>query len=616
MPWTEVVIDLPMVLLAAGVAVGLVQAAALVAPILRDRAARRLLERELAQGPFDSATIERSTRYYIRPRFTNIDPSGEAEYRGILAAAREDLFSAIDRWLSDPHPQRHLLLLAESGIGKTSFVLNYFAYNRRRASRRRSDLVLVALGRHDADERIRAVANPQRKAIFLDAFDEDVLAIEDHRRRIRELMGLCEAFRAVVVTCRTQFFLRDEEIPQETGIVRVTPRGAGESGTYTFWKLYLAPFDDDDVARYLGRRYRFWQGRARRQAAAVVRLAPTLSLRPMLLAHVPELLEREQRIQHAFELYDVMVEAWLQRESRWADPKALRRIAELLAVDLYTKRQERRGEALPAHELAPYVASHGLPSLETWKLTGRSLLNRDAVGNYKFAHRSIMEHLFVERLYVHGDPACFGKELTDQMNEFLLARCRQAHPSLPWERLRPERLVVFGGPTTRKTRRSRDPEASQLAFLDALRGIASGKLSLEDLEWLVTKASLYEPVWIVDRGAVDGRVAQSGVVLRQGRLTHHASREGRGWPVTLWVGGEAGLVELSHEGTYVFGRYGFWRLDDRWAALLARSAGAGELEVWDRLPLTDPRLPFVLDLPKGPLCTLRRSAAASRPARE
>jgi hypothetical protein len=58
-------------------------------------------------------------------------------------------------------------------------------------------------------------------------------------------------------------------------------------------------------------------------------------------------------------------------------------------------------------------------SLPQWQLSGRSLLNRDAQGNYKFAHRSIMEYLFVKRL-LQGHFDCSGFILTDQMKRFLI----------------------------------------------------------------------------------------------------------------------------------------------------------------------------------------------------
>ena len=52
--------------------------------------------------------------------------------------------------------------------------------------------------------------------VFLDALDEDTKAIADHKERISELMQLAKKFKRVIISCRTQFFLKDEEIPIET----------------------------------------------------------------------------------------------------------------------------------------------------------------------------------------------------------------------------------------------------------------------------------------------------------------------------------------------------------------------------------------------------------------
>ena len=52
------------------------------------------------------------------------------------------------------------------------------------------------------------------------------------------------------------------------------------------------------------------------------------------------------------------------------------------------------------------------------QLSARSLLNRDAEGTFKFAHRSIMEYLFVQR-FLHNDMECLTVEWTDQMKTFM-----------------------------------------------------------------------------------------------------------------------------------------------------------------------------------------------------
>ena len=278
----------------------------------------------------------------------------------------------------------------------------------------------MPLGIPDADKRIADIPDKKNTVLFLDALDEDTLAIVDHAARLRDLLKLTYDFQRVLITCRTQFFPKDEEIPQETGIVKVGPRAAGERAQYVFHKLYVSPFTEEQVQAYLKRRYPFGQRRRRKMAQNMVKKIPQLIARPMLLAHIDDLVRANRQVKYAFELYDEMVEAWLVREEgivAGLKKEDLRQFSERLGVDLYVNRERRGLERIRKEELAELAKQWKIP-LDDWHLTGRSLLNRDAVGNYKFAHRSIMEYLFVKR-FTSGEKACCGLTWTDQMKAFL-----------------------------------------------------------------------------------------------------------------------------------------------------------------------------------------------------
>ena len=306
-------------------------------------------------------------------------------------------------------------------MGKTSFVLNYFAYHWRHwRKRRRFDLAVVPLGTPKADELIKAVSKPADTVLFLDAFDEDTHAIRNHLERIGKLLDLTEDFRQVLITCRTQFFRRDEEIFRETGKIRVTITSAGQPKEYFFFKLYLSPFSDEQVQAYLKKRFSKWQRKQRRAAQEIVEKIPDLIARPMLLSHIRELVQSGKKFQYAFQIYEEMVDGWLERERGFVkDKNALRRFSESLAVDLYINRETRRAERVDHHQLEPLARQFGITNLEDWQLRGRSLLNRDAEGNYKFAHRSIMEFLFIKR-FVENSKAVQKTQWTDQMKRFFL----------------------------------------------------------------------------------------------------------------------------------------------------------------------------------------------------
>ncbi|MBD3343053.1 MAG: DUF1566 domain-containing protein, partial [Candidatus Lokiarchaeota archaeon] len=246
-------------------------------------------------------------------------------------------------------------------------------------------------------------------------------AIIDHAERLINLMQLTRDFQKVLITCRTQFFPKDEEIPIETGIVKIGPVPAGHKAQYIFHKLYISPFTMNQIEDYLKRRFPIWKKKCRKQARDMIEKIPKLSVRPMLLAHIEDLVGKELELKYAFQVYEEMVEAWLIREEGKLEgikKEPLRDFSELLAIEIFKNREQRKSERIPKSALTEFAESFKIP-LEDWQLSGRSLLNRDAVGNYKFAHRSIMEYLFVKRFLEIQSDARPKIEWTDQMFQFL-----------------------------------------------------------------------------------------------------------------------------------------------------------------------------------------------------
>jgi hypothetical protein len=357
--------------------------------------------------------IQSGLHGYVRPDCQDIDPAGGDEPR-LVYGVRCPLFKAFDDFLDNTTEFRYGFLLADSGMGKTSALLNYYARSLRKV--RRTRVALVPLNIPDADERIKSIPLKTETVLLLDALDEDTQAIDDHVARVRNLVTLTREFRRVLITCRTQFFSKDEEIPRRTGLINIGARAAGQPAEFQFHKLYLSPFSDAQVRKYIYRLYPFWRARMRNDGLKMIRKVPNLSVRPMLLAHIDDVLRSKRRVEYPFELYDEMISGWLIREQGQNNSAALADFSERLAVDLYSNRVERGAERVSAHQLALLADTWGI-ELPSWKLSGRSLLNRDAEGYYKFAHRSIMEYLFVRRL-TRGEMACLALPWTDQMRQF------------------------------------------------------------------------------------------------------------------------------------------------------------------------------------------------------
>lgn len=383
----------------------------------RTAAIAALLKSKTSVASFTDTEIDEAVQRYIEPDTSNVDPADDDDLRN-FAFVREPIFSVIERSLTGTS-KTHLLVLADSGMGKTTLLLNLVARELKKQAPHRREIAVVPLGRADADNQIAAVKDKRNTILFLDALDEDVHAIEDHKARLHEIMAASADFKAVVLTCRTQFFLSDSDVPTGTGIARVGPKRAGTLGSHHFQRIYLLPFSGEQIDRYVREVTPWYRFGRRRRARALVSRVPELTIRPMLLALLPDLLGREKEFREIWELYYFMVKGWLTRESYWIHPDELLRASKMVAVDIYLGRQRRLSERLSVQEIATLLQKTS-STIETWKLTGRSLLNRDASGNYKFAHRSIMEFLFVLAL-VEGNDACGSVQWTDMMCNFFLS---------------------------------------------------------------------------------------------------------------------------------------------------------------------------------------------------
>ena len=411
----------------AGGAAAVVAALYKIYTVVQDvRNAKRLADSAGVRS-FSRADFRKARKFYVEPDCSNMDPSNERDLRTAVMV-KEPVFGALRAELDPAHGHRHILILADSGMGKTTLLLNLFARRSRHVGRQRT--AIVPLNRHDALDQIGRVPEPSETVLLLDALDEDVQAIGDYQSRLRLIMQAAADFNKVVLTCRTQFFESDRAIPEQTGIHRIDPRGLGEQGSYAFRKLYLMPFSETQTRQYIRRRIPIWQVGRRRRAWEYIKNLHDLPYRPMLLTEIPEIAKQRARISEIYQVYKFVVGLWFRRESRWISSDLLNQVSMLLALDLLVNRERRQAESMSTTDLDQLLAKHDIrvdPS-ERWALTTRSLLNRDSAGRIKFAHRSIMEYFFLEAL-VTGNRAALSTKWTDQITEFFLSWARGASPA-------------------------------------------------------------------------------------------------------------------------------------------------------------------------------------------
>jgi hypothetical protein len=414
-------------------AIGVIVATLALWPYVRQRIIERRIAKDFGVDLYLPETIRDATKLYIEPDASSVDLSQELEEPSNRVLTREPLFRAVERFLDDDSSHRHMFLLADSGMGKSAFVLNFYAYSKRRLARKKYRLAVVPLGHPKAITTIKKISNKRETIIFLDAFDEDPNARGDYWKRLKLILEECSEFKRILITCRTQFFPKDDAIPVSTGMIKVGPRN--DTAHYEFWRLYIAPFSDRQVIKYLRRRFRF-NILKRKQASKLIIKIPLLTIRPMLLANIPDIMATKINVKYSWELYELMVRAWYKREkSWWPDADTIQFFSEEIAVRLYINFIRNKSNTIPRDELNEFIKQLTVP-IEEWNATTRSLLHRDATGNFKFAHRSIMEYLFVKH-FIEGDKRCISVEWTNQMQTFLwelLNSCMESAGALPFHK--------------------------------------------------------------------------------------------------------------------------------------------------------------------------------------
>jgi len=161
----------------------------------------------------------------------------------------------------------------------------------------------------------------EKTVLLLDALDEDKEAFGRVAEQAVDLLNATNNFFRVIITCRNQFLpLGDSEIFPRQDRIKI--------GGFTCPVKYVSPFSDDQVRRYLEKRFPSpWLKRILRKenenityAEEVINHMGDLRFRPMLLSSVDDLIG-ESLGNNPYLIYKKLVDKWLDREERiWPSP--------------------------------------------------------------------------------------------------------------------------------------------------------------------------------------------------------------------------------------------------------------------------------------------------------
>ncbi|MDJ0838662.1 MAG: SUMF1/EgtB/PvdO family nonheme iron enzyme [Acidobacteriota bacterium] len=350
------------------------------------------LASELVVKPLDLA------RTYVEPDCQQYNPADRDQ--GPVVEVKQPVFEHFQSFLRQPVPfedgSGHLFVLADAGMGKTSLLAMIKMGQVMALWPKGYRCVALKLGPETLGK-IAQIDEAFRTVLLLDSLDEDPEAMGPGqiRARIDAILKATCHFLRVIITCRTQFFPRGE---RDTfgRLDRVV------LGRFRCQVIYLSLFNDDQVHAYLDKRFPlpWWRhifGQSRPEVAealAIVQRMQVLRFRPMMLAYIEDLMKAPKLSGNTYDIYHTLIQAWLNREVAKSNVQLNREelarasLALAHAMTISGKRKMSPEELAQLDE--PAVKK--LPSLV---IEGRSLLNKNSDGHFRFAHYSVQEFLFV-----------------------------------------------------------------------------------------------------------------------------------------------------------------------------------------------------------------------------
>jgi hypothetical protein len=247
--------------------------------------------KELVQFQYSYKDVKQKRDLFIPTKAQNFSPTYEEEPKhSTKFIVKKPLISFFIKEVFNEKKEtdKFYLILADSGMGKTTFMINlYLKYHSFFNFRRKYKMKLFPFGDKNLLNWIKEIKPEEARntILLLDAFDEykallppeepdGLTGDERFRKLLDEIIENVSGFREVVITSRTQYFPGQEDQPYELKIPRF-----GSEGFHTLAKLYLSPFEKKEIASYLNKKYgiiKIWNQRKKRTAKLILDNSPKL----------------------------------------------------------------------------------------------------------------------------------------------------------------------------------------------------------------------------------------------------------------------------------------------------------------------------------------------------
>jgi len=359
---------------------------------------------------------EELAKYYVEPNCQETNPADHHEERFLTAT--EPVMRKIDQFFGAKVFQtgdNQLFVLSDAGMGKSALLTMLKLMHLTAFCPPDKDCVLKKLGKKTLDD-IAEIKEKRETILLLDSLDEDPTAYGRVKERLSDILQATQPFFRVIITCRTQFFPDSEHDPFKRPGVAVV---AG----FRCPVKYLSFFDDILVEKYLLKRFPpkfgFFTNKKVEEACKFVAKMGSLKCRPMLLSYIEELtgsplLAKEDS---EYQVYEALIESWLDRE-KTKQPDISKKNLSDASIILATVLQMKGLREIGEENLNKLIAEISkVKTVKEIELKGRSLLNRNSEGDYRFSHYSIQEFLVAKLLL--SDKPVFTPKNSIHLTDFI-----------------------------------------------------------------------------------------------------------------------------------------------------------------------------------------------------
>lgn len=382
-------------------------------PIIKNRKWRKKQLDEILKD-YGEYTTWQQRWLYIKTWFQSnpphdLDDPSEAQYQDLRTDSID--FFVNGALIPNNRKPPYYCILGGSGMGKSTFVVNLIRKYINKYKEKTLPYPIKLLycgervqGKDVLVERIKEIKDKNNTILVLDALDESNKAIDDYREFSKDLLENIVDFRFVIITCRTQFFERNEDEPE-----LVPKRQPGSKGQQRFKKYYISPLKDKEIRRYLNKKF-LLRPFAKKKAKAIVKNCNQVMARPLLLSYIDDLLNSniEDRQDSIVPIYEIIIDKWLEREASFAATGDINEYKKTLLefsseIALYLARPTQLVLSSPQNIDTIIERYKDQYVIKEKNLKGRTLLNRNSKNEYKFSHKSFMEYLVAKQLFEQKD---------------------------------------------------------------------------------------------------------------------------------------------------------------------------------------------------------------------